>query len=113
SFLVENEPTFRRRIADQRVRDGHGDLRLEHIYLRSDDVTIIDCIEFNDRFRFADVCADVAFLSMDLAVHRRVDLAERLLATYAREADDFDLYAVVDFYESYRAFVRAKISSFM
>ena len=25
------------------------------------------CIEFHERFRFADVCSDVAFLAMDLA----------------------------------------------
>jgi predicted kinase len=71
---------------------------------------IIDCIEFNDRFRFGDTCSDVAFLSMDLAAHGRADLAERFLARYARAADDFDLYGVVDFYESYRAYVRGKIA---
>jgi predicted kinase len=72
---------------------------------------IIDCIEFNERFRYADVCADIAFLSMDLAWHDRVDLAERFLATYARATGDYDLYALVDFYESYRAYVRAKVSA--
>jgi len=111
-FLKEHATTFQRRIAAGRVRDGHGDLRLEHIYVdEGEKPTIIDCIEFNDRFRFADVCADIAFLSMDLASHGRVDLAERLLALYARESNDFDLYTVVDFYESYRAFVRGKVAS--
>ncbi len=47
---------------------------------------------------------------MDLAAHGRSDLAESLLACYAREADDYDLYEVVDFYESYRAFVRGKVA---
>ncbi|MEZ4411293.1 MAG: phosphotransferase [Polyangiales bacterium] len=96
------------------VRDGHGDLRLEHVYLREGGgVTVLDCIEFNDRFRYADVACDLAFLTMDLAHHRRVDLAERLLATYARETNDFDLYSVVDFYEGYRAYVRGKIATFL
>jgi predicted kinase len=80
------------------------------VYLRDDRLDVVDCIEFNDRFRFADVCADLAFLSMDLAWHGRVDLAERLLARYAQTANDFDLYALVDFYEGYRAYVRAKVS---
>jgi hypothetical protein len=48
------------------------------------DVLAIDSIEFNERFRFADVAADVAFLSMDLAAHGRVDLAESFLAAGAR-----------------------------
>jgi aminoglycoside phosphotransferase family enzyme/predicted kinase len=111
SFLRGHSSLFSRRVAEGRVRDGHGDLRLEHVYLRGCGVTVLDCIEFNKRFRFADVCADIAFLSMDLAGHGRVDLAERLLAVYARETNDFDLYALVDFYESYRAYVRGKIAA--
>jgi hypothetical protein len=53
----------------------------------------------------------VVFLAMDLAWHGRVDLAERFIARYAREAGDYDLYPLVDFYQSYRAFVRGKIAS--
>lgn len=112
-FLEAKEDLLRERIRAGRVRDGHGDLRLEHVYLegaRREHLVIVDCIEFNERFRFADVCADLAFLSMDLAWHDRVDLAERLLATYARETSDFDLYALIDFYESYRAYVRGKVA---
>ena len=110
-FLDQRADVLRDRVRRGRIRDGHGDLRLEHVYLERDEIRVIDCIEFNDRFRYADVCADLAFLSMDLAWHGRVDLAERLLATYARVSNDYDLYAVVDFYESYRAFVRAKVKS--
>jgi len=113
AFLRGYDPAFRMRAVQGRVRDGHGDLRLEHVYFTGERVTVLDCIEFNERFRFADVCADIAFLSMDLASRGRVDLAERLLAAYAREADDFDLYSVVDFYESYRAFVRGKIAAML
>jgi aminoglycoside phosphotransferase family enzyme/predicted kinase len=113
-LLRDREPTFEARVRQGRIRDGHGDLRLEHVYLdRTGDVVIIDCIEFNERFRYGDVCADVVFLATDLARAARVDLAERLLALYAREANDYDLYALVDFYESYRAFVRGKISAMM
>lgn len=114
AFLHGKKSLFGARVAAGRVRDGHGDLRLEHVYFGDRaELSILDCIEFNDRLRFADVCADVAFLSMDLAFHGRVDLAERLLAKYAREADDFDLYALVDFYESYRAYVRAKVATLL
>ena len=50
---------------------------------------------------------------MDLGYHGHVDLAEYLLARYAREANDFDLFSVIDLYESYRAHVRAKVSGFI
>jgi aminoglycoside phosphotransferase family enzyme/predicted kinase len=119
SFLRANEGLLERRIQAGRVRDGHGDLRLEHVYMERvgaagpSHLSIIDCIEFNARFRFADVCADVAFLAMDLVEHGRPDLAERLLSQYARSSDDYDLYGLVDFYEAYRAHVRAKVATFV
>ncbi|HEU5479337.1 MAG TPA: AAA family ATPase, partial [Candidatus Tumulicola sp.] len=114
AFLREHRARFDARIAADRIRDGHGDLRLEHVYRRGGEgIVVLDCIEFNDRFRYADVCADIAFLGMDFAANGRADLAERLLATYARESQDYDLYGVVDFYESYRAFVRGKIASML
>jgi aminoglycoside phosphotransferase family enzyme/predicted kinase len=111
-FLHGRRELLAARIAAGRVRDGHGDLRLEHCYL--DDAggcEILDCIEFNERFRYGDVCCDLAFLAMDLSWHGRRDLSEALLAAYARASGDYDLYAVVDFYESYRAYVRGKVSS--
>lgn len=114
TFLRDRAAVFEARARDGKVRDGHGDLRLEHLY-RNDDGSFIaiDCIEFNERFRFADVCADLSFLSMDLAHHERPDLAERLVLRYAREAADYGLYQVLDFYQSYRATVRAKVSSML
>lgn len=115
-FLREHRERFEARVKAGRVCEGHGDLRLEHVYLGDDlgaegSLAIIDCIEFNERFRHADGCADIAFLAMDLARLGRMDLSEHCLASYARAADDHDLYGVVDFYESYRAHVRAKIAS--
>jgi aminoglycoside phosphotransferase family enzyme/predicted kinase len=114
TFLREQAARLQSRVAQGRIRDGHGDLRLEHCYL--DDaggVEIIDCIEFNQRFRYGDVCADIAFLAMDLCLQERQDLSELFLAYYAQASGDFDLYGVVDFYESYRAFVRGKVNSML
>ena len=113
-FVREQRARFQARIEQRRIRDCHGDVRLEHCYIdAAGTVTIIDCIEFNERFRFGDVCSDVAFLAMDLCWHEEPELAEDLLSAYARAADDYDLFGVVDFYQSYRAFVRGKISSML
>lgn len=109
-FLEHEQPRLRAREQGGFVRDGHGDLRLEHCYRAPDGrFVIIDCIEFNQRFRFADVCADLAFLTMDLRHLGRPDLADLLLAAYARASTDYGLYGVLDFYESYRATVRGKV----
>jgi predicted kinase len=95
-------------------RDGHGDLRLDHIYLFPErappgDLVIIDCIEFNDRFRCADPVADIAFPVMDLARRGRRDLAAAFANAYFRAAGDAEGRALLPFYTAYRAAVRGKV----
>jgi aminoglycoside phosphotransferase family enzyme/predicted kinase len=114
AFLTDHSALFEDRIRTGHIREGHGDLRLEHVYLADDSgdesgIRVLDCIEFNDRFRFVDVCSDVAFFSMDLAYHGRGDLAELFLARYAQVSNDYDLYSLVGFYVSYRAYVRGMV----
>ena len=106
---------FVARIGEGRIRDGHGDLRLEHIYFlpEPDGIVAVDCIEFNDRFRCGDAAGEAAFLAMELEAARRPDLAAAFLARFAEETDDFGLYGVVDFYLSYRACVRGKVAAFL
>lgn len=111
-FLDEGAHRLDRRSHGGHVKDGHGDLRLEHVYFEADEIVIVDCIEFSDRFRFADTALDLAFLSMDLRHAGRPDLAEDLLAEVARVSGDFEAYSVLDFYESYRATVRGKVAAF-
>jgi aminoglycoside phosphotransferase family enzyme/predicted kinase len=112
-FVEEHQRLLVARMWSGRVRDGHGDLRFEHVYFTGEEPVIIDCIEFNERFRYADLACDLAFLTMDAASLGRVDVAERLLAAYARASGDYDIYRLIDFYEGYRAFVRGKVSSML
>jgi aminoglycoside phosphotransferase family enzyme len=110
-FFKRNERIFHQRIASDRIRDCHGDLRLEHIFW-GDEISIFDCIEFNQRFRYTDVAADIAFLAMDLDYHGREDLGEHLIGAYVGESGDHELMEVLDFYKCYRAYVRGKVESF-
>jgi aminoglycoside phosphotransferase family enzyme/predicted kinase len=112
-WLRRGADRLRLRQRSGRVRDGHGDLRLEHIYFESETAppVIIDAVEFSERFRIADVAADAGFVAMDLEAHGRRDLGEGFLAVLARETDDYDLYGVIDFYLSYRAWVRGKVAA--
>jgi hypothetical protein len=112
-ILERHADRFRGRVAQERIRDGHGDLRLEHVYFEGTEPTIIDCVEFNDRLRCGDAASDVAFLAMELAARSRADLAERFLAAFALAAGDHDLYGVIDFYAGYRAWVRGKVAAFL
>jgi hypothetical protein len=84
-------------------------LRSEHIYF-DEGIQVIDCIEFNDRFRYGDAVADLAFLHMDLEHRGHAELSRTLLAAYVEEADDPQLYALLDFYAAYRAVVKLKVA---
>jgi predicted kinase len=70
---------------------------------------IVDCIEFNERFRFADPVADMAFLAMGLARVGRADLAAAFADAYFRFAGDEEGRKLLAFYVSYRAAVRGKV----
>ncbi len=116
--LAGGKGRFAARVAEARIREGHGDLRLEHVYFLPGgggrlEPIVIDCIEFNERFRCGDVAAELAFLSMELEAAGRPDLASGLVARFAEASDDFGLYGVLDFYLSYRAWVRGKVAAFV
>jgi hypothetical protein len=110
-WLARGHSLLEARIAGGYVRDGHGDLRCEHICLDGE-VKIIDCIEFNDRFRYGDVASDLAFLLMDLTALGRPDLARTVLERYAALSGDAMLPRLVPFYACYRATVRGKVTAF-
>ena len=116
--LEEHEACFEARAERGVPRDTHGDLRLEHVYLfpeeeEEDRITIVDCVEFNERFRYADPVADASFLSMDLAVRGRRDLAGAFARAYAESSGDEEGLSLWAFYTSYRAAVRAKVASLL
>ena len=113
AFQREARPLFEQRVAEGRVRDCHGDLRLSAVCFRAPgDICVYDCIEFNARFRYSDVAADVAFLAMDFDRQGRPNLGRRFVRQYVVASGDEGLLDVIGFYQCYRAFVRGKVESF-
>ncbi len=112
-FAANNSDLFKRRVEQGYIRECDGDLHLENICLIEDKVHIFDCIEFNERFRYCDTAADIAFLLMDLDFHGHSDLANAVHAAYSTYSNDIDLDKIVDFYKVYRAFIRGKVESFL
>ena len=110
-FYEKNREVFSRRIGQGRIRDCHGDLHMEHVCF-TEELSIIDCIEFNDRFRYSDTVADVAFLLMDLEYHGGKDYARTLWNLYKELAGEEEVDSLLTFYKVYRAFVRGKVNSF-
>ena len=110
-FIVHNKSILKKRVAENKIKDCHGDLRTEHICI-SDKIYIFDCIEFNDRFRYADVASEVAFLAMDLDFLGEGILSKYFVNSYIEISGDTDIYKVINFYKCYRAYVRGKVESF-
>ena len=120
-FLRTQGPVFARRIAQKHIRDCHGDLRLQHVYVLPDAnqvtaarrILLLDRIEFSERFRYGDVASEVAFLVMELEMAQRYDLAAAFLRAYLAETRDPDLSTLLPFYTCYRACVRAKVTALL
>jgi hypothetical protein len=111
SFLKYHKNLFAKRVKEKKIRDCHGDLRCEHIY-DLDRIQILDCIEFNERFRNEDPASDIAFLAMDLDRMGQETVSLELVKKLARDMDDPDLFLLLDFYKCYRAMVQVKIGCF-
>lgn len=110
-FLAANTPLLEKRVAEHKIRDCHGDLHLEHICI-ADDIIVFDCIEFNERFRWCDVAAEVGFLTMDLDYNGYFRQSEDFVRSYLKYAGDTDMHALLNFYRCYYAYVRGKVISF-
>jgi aminoglycoside phosphotransferase family enzyme/predicted kinase len=114
SSLAQLRGLIERRAARGIPRDTHGDLRLGHVYWFPDreppaDWVVVDCIEFSERFRHADPIADIAFLTMELSLAGRGELARSFWESYLRAAGDEEGGALLPFYMAYRAVVRGKV----
>jgi aminoglycoside phosphotransferase family enzyme/predicted kinase len=136
SSLAELGPVVEARAARGVPCDTHGDLRLDHVYdfgapgappgprgahgrggpgggeAPGADLVVIDCVEFNQRFRYADPVADAAFLAMDLAFYGRRDLARVFGDAWLEAAGDAEGARLLPWYVAYRACVRAKVEGF-
>lgn len=110
AFLAAHGPAIGRRAAAGRVREGHGDLRAEHVLLGERAIEIVDCVDFDPALREIDVGADLAFLVMDMARLGAPELGRRLLDAYRSAGGDPGRDDFVAFHAAVRAWVRAKIA---
>jgi uncharacterized protein len=113
SFVAERGDLLHNRAAGSWIREGHGDLRVEHVCLEGgpngEEIQIFDCVEFSRDLRCADVASDLAFLLMDLDRLGVQDAAATLVARYRSAGVDLP-DALLRFYKAHRALVRAKVA---
>ncbi len=110
-YLERNPGAIQRRAEQGWIREGHGDLKCEHIVLDPPGaLQVYDCVEFSQAIRCADVASDLAFLLLDLDRLGAGDVADALVVRY--RAAGLDLPdQMLDLYRTHRALVRVKVSA--
>jgi aminoglycoside phosphotransferase family enzyme/predicted kinase len=128
--LADAGPTLLRAYAERfdarrtggRIREGHGDLHAEQVYVLDAALPrlpphpavpagpwIVDRLEFSRALRCCDVASEAGFLAMDLERLGRRDLADAFVAAYRTASRDTGLDDVLPFYVAYRACVRGAV----
>ena len=109
AFMAGHAAILDARAAGGHVREGHGDLRAEHVLI-GETVQVFDCAEFDAELRSVDVGADLALLVMDLARLGRPDLARTLVDAYRHAGGDPGPDELIAFHAANGAWVRAKVA---
>ncbi len=109
AFLRTRAALFDARVRDGWIVEGHGDLRPEHICLEAEP-QIIDCLEFARDLRIADAADELAFLALECERLGAPALGPVIFAAWRESSGDAPPAALLHFYQSYRACVRAKIA---
>jgi aminoglycoside phosphotransferase family enzyme len=109
AYVVNHHEFLDDRARNGRVRDDHGDLRADSIYLMPQALAIIGCLEHAERLRYCDVASNLASVMLDLEMAGRNDLSDWLLHSYRDASDDTELGGLIPFYKCYRAFRRGQL----
>jgi aminoglycoside phosphotransferase family enzyme/predicted kinase len=106
---LSHAETFDARVSEGRIVEGHGDLRPEHICLEAEP-QIIDCLEFSRSLRTLDTIDELGFLALECERLGAPSIGAQILDAYRAQTGDAAPAALVDFYQSYRACVRAVLA---
>ncbi|WP_347311959.1 hypothetical protein [Defluviimonas sp. SAOS-178_SWC] len=95
------------RLEQGRVREGHGDLRPEHVWL-GPPVLVIDCLEAARVLRLLDPFEEYATLAMECSVLGAGWVGPLLFGRVSETLDDRPGERLLAFYTAHRATLRAR-----
>ena len=111
-FIKNNKSLLQKRVKENKIKHCHGDFHSANVFLTENEMYIFDAIVFNQRFPCSDIIAEIAFMAMDLEYHGREDLARQFIEEYRQLSRDGEISQLLNFYQCYRAYIRAKIACF-
>jgi len=99
AWLVEMDKVLVHRATERRVRELHGELSLEHVFLVDPPVVIDPADVATTDERFADTAEDVTRLALALELVGLPEVAEEAVSRYALSALDTRLAEVAPFFK--------------
>ncbi|WP_413437461.1 hypothetical protein ACFDAU_13750 [Sulfuriferula sp. GW1] len=108
-FLETHAGLFDSRVRQGRIVEGHGDLRPEHVCLLPEPV-VIDCLEFNREYRILDPADELGYLALECERLHAPEVGRWLLERYTEASGDVPPAALLHFYQSWRAVLRATLA---
>jgi len=105
-FVMGQTPLFDRRVRRGRIREGHGDLRAEHVFL-GPKAAVIDCLEFSRDSRIQDSADELSRLAIECEVLGGPGAGKVILETCCDRLGDDPPPELIAFYKAFRAMLRA------
>lgn len=109
SAFKTSMPALRERAERGYIVEGHGDLRPQHVFLTRPP-SIIDCLEFNRKFRIVDPFDEIVFLGMECAQMGAGWVTDALVSALSEALGDHPQPETLEFYWRYRALLRARLA---
>ncbi|MBL7488018.1 hypothetical protein I6A60_16450 [Frankia sp. AgB1.9] len=106
-YLAAHGPLLTDRMRTGWIREGHGDLDADKVYLLPDGPRVLACVEYDQRMRVGDVLGDVALLAVDLERLGAAAAATRFLAWYREFSDGTYPPSLQDVYVAHHALRQA------
>lgn len=117
-WLTRHADLLGRRAVSGMIREVHGDLRLEHVFVYQEksppgDIVVLDGLEFDANLRWIDLIADIAFLTMELCFAGRRDLSQVFVNTYFADFSETNNRVLLPLFAAYRSAVRGKVAAIL
>jgi aminoglycoside phosphotransferase family enzyme len=107
--LTQGAVLLRERASRNKLVEGHGDLRPDHVCLSRPPV-VIDCIEFNPQLRELDPFDEIAYLGLECSMAGAAWIGPQVVKSCAIALGDDCPAALLQLYTANRALMRARFT---